>query len=518
MELKIKRETIPVSECIYDGVQEQNIGLDYILPDYYPDIFRLVHCETVPVITDYSVSGSKLTYELRCDMRILYCGDSSSVLQCVTQQQTYTKTVELDRACDKADVALSPKTDHVNFRALNKRRLDLRGTVSVKICVTCDKESEVISDAEGMNIQLRRVPVSFASVKVSSDKTIQLTDDTELNAAQPDILSIVSCRCTLADCECKLISGKLLAKGNVKISLLYSCETDGEGQLEPMEFTVPYSQIIDVTDIDDTFSISVTPEVISCEITPSADKNGANRILRCELEMRLGCRAVKTASVMLAQDAFSTVYPCDVLSTEISAQQLPDVTSESFHCTAKLAEGDDMPQKVYAVRCTPKNINTRLSDDGGAVTVSGMLTYSTAVRDAGGMISMPERDEAFEQEILLDKKAAEDSTITAEIKVKDVSYNISDNGTLTAKADITADISVSSASRIKVLTDIAADDSVKKQRDGDYAIKLYFGVENEDVWEIAKRYSTSVEAVMEENELSGDKLGEGGMLLIPIVL
>ena len=131
---------------------------------------------------------------------------------------------------------------------------------------------------------------------------------------------------------------------------------------------------------------------------------------------------------------------------------------------------------------------------------------------------MPERDEAFEQEILLDKKAAEDSTITAEIKVKDVSYNISDNGTLTAKADITADISVSSSSRIKVLTDIAADDSVKKQRDGDYAIKLYFGVENEDVWEIAKRYSTSVEAVMEENELSGDKLGEGGMLLIPIVL
>ena len=59
---------------------------------------------------------------------------------------------------------------------------------------------------------------------------------------------------------------------------------------------------------------------------------------------------------------------------------------------------------------------------------------------------------------------------------------------------------------------------MKKQRDGDYAIKLYFGVENEDVWEIAKRYSTSVEAVMEENELSGDKLGEGGMLLIPIVL
>ena len=60
------------------------------------------------------------------------------------------------------------------------------------------------------------------------------------------------------------------------------------------------------------------------------------------------------------------------------------------------------------------------------------------------------------------------------------------------------------------------DDSAHKLRDGDYAVKLYFGVENEDIWDIAKRCSTSVAAVMEENELSGDKLSSGGMLLIPI--
>ena len=59
--------------------------------------------------------------------------------------------------------------------------------------------------------------------------------------------------------------------------------------------------------------------------------------------------------------------------------------------------------------------------------------------------------------------------------------------------------------------------STRKQRDGDYAIKLYFGVENEDVWDIAKRYSTDVNAVMEENEIAGEKLEKGGMLLIPIV-
>lgn len=38
MTLKISRETIPTEEIIYNGLQEQGVELDYILPDYFPDI------------------------------------------------------------------------------------------------------------------------------------------------------------------------------------------------------------------------------------------------------------------------------------------------------------------------------------------------------------------------------------------------------------------------------------------------------------------------------------------------
>ena len=81
MELKINRETVPAAECIYEAVQEQGIELDYILPDYYPDIFRLVRCEVLPVVADCSVSGGRLSYELRCDIRILYCGEDGSAMR-----------------------------------------------------------------------------------------------------------------------------------------------------------------------------------------------------------------------------------------------------------------------------------------------------------------------------------------------------------------------------------------------------------------------------------------------------
>lgn len=516
MDFKINRETVSVAECVYEGTQEQGVELDYILPDYYPDIFKLVRCEVCPVVTCWSVNGNKLSYELSCDIKILYCSENSSMLQCVSQHQTFSKTVDLGSFCENPSVKLIPKPDHINYRAVNKRRLDLRGAVSVKIRVECDKKQEVICDAYGLNVQLRKIPVRFASEKLTTEKLLQLSEETELSPTQPAVIAVASCRCSSSDCEKKMISGKLLAKGEADIQLLYSCEKDGEGALEPLSFSIPYSQIIDMDGIDESFECSISPEVLSCEITPATDKNGENRILKCELELRLSCRAVKTASVMLASDAYSTTYPCMTEAAEIRAEQLPVIYSESFRHSAKICEGENIPNTVYSMWCTPKNINTRFSDEDKKLIISGMLNYTMAVKDSAGMIAMPDKNEAFEETVDL-PDADSDSFISAELTVGGVSYNISPENVLTAKADVSVRISVSSASSVKALCDISIDDSIKKERDGDYAIKLYYGVENEDVWDIAKRYSTSVSAVMEENDLAGEKLESNGMLLIPIV-
>jgi hypothetical protein len=516
MDFKINRETVHASECIYEGVQEQGIELDYILPDYYPDIFRLVRCEVTPTVTDYLVSGDKLSYELRCDIKILYCGESGETLQCVSRRQTFSKTADIGRMCENAAVRLQPKTDYINYRAVNKRRLDVRGAVSVRISVEGEKNHEVISDVFGMHMQIRKTPVRFAVKKINVVKNVQITEDTEISAAQPPVISIINCRCSVSDCDKKMVSGKLLAKGEADIRILYSCEKDGTSSLETMAFVIPYSQIVDMDGMDESYECSVSAEVVGCDITPTADKNGENRIIRCELEIRLGCNAVKTAEIMLGTDAYSTVYPCETFSSEIRAEQLPVTYTETFRHNAKICDGDNVPQTVYSMWCTPRNINTRIAEDGRHLIISGMLTYTMAAKDSAGIIVMPDKDEAFEETTELDGYCP-DGSVSVDVCVSGVSYNISSDGVLTAKADISAKISVYSAAVINALTDISVDSSIKKERDGDYSIKLYYGVENEEIWDIAKRYSTDAAAIMEENDLVGERLENGGMLLIPII-
>ena len=48
------------------------------------------------------------------------------------------------------------------------------------------------------------------------------------------------------------------------------------------------------------------------------------------------------------------------------------------------------------------------------------------------------------------------------------------------------------------------------------ALKIYYAAGGESIWEIAKKCHTSMQAVMEENNLSGEILPEDTMLLVPL--
>lgn len=68
-----------------------------------------------------------------------------------------------------------------------------------------------------------------------------------------------------------------------------------------------------------------------------------------------------------------------------------------------------------------------------------------------------------------------------------------------------------------MITDISLNSENPKIRTDDAALKLYFADEGEKIWDIAKRYNTSVRSIIDDNGLTGDEIEKRGMVLIPIV-
>ena len=107
MDYKLIRENFTVRKTIYDGVVQQSAELDYILPDYYPEIYKVLNIRLLPFIQKRSLNGTKLEYELAAKVRLVYVSESGEI-SAVEQVLSYGKSQELGQAAKSMRICLSP--------------------------------------------------------------------------------------------------------------------------------------------------------------------------------------------------------------------------------------------------------------------------------------------------------------------------------------------------------------------------------------------------------------------------
>ncbi len=507
----MNQTVIAAAEPSGTSVQEQSIELDYVLPDYYPDVCKLIKCFVIPSVVSESVSDNRLSYELAAEIRILYCSEDSHVLQCVTQTLHFSRTAELP-AGEVIINEILPVTDYVNCRAVSRRRLDVRGAVTVRIRTSTVRRQEAVSDIFAKNMQLRKIQLRYQAKRLHTVNHIVLSEELELGTSKPALLQVVRCDAAAVEQSHKFISGKIMAQGNLQIQILYACEKDGDGSLEPMSFRIPYSHMVDLDGIEEQDDCEVLCTVASCDLKPVTDENGDIRLLRCEAELRLSCTACRMAAESLVCDAFSTEHPCSVQNMKLLTCSAPVPFSEMLVCNTKLTCADCELDCVYDAWGEVHNLTVAI--ENSEICISGMLCCYLLVRESSGMPRLLEKEEPFEYRFAMQNLSPADR-IQIRASAENCSYTLSGASEVSLKTELRMEGSVIHCTETEVLSDIAIQENEKFQ--DNYALRLYFGKAQENIWEIARRCHTSVEAILEENDLTQEQLSENTMLLIPII-
>ncbi len=515
MNFKVNREIFSSNEVVFDGNSEQSIELDYILPDYFPDVFRVLKCRMSPRIVSHSISSEKLTYELAVGIRVLYISENSHAVRSVDQKMTFTKTVELGKATEKASVSLIPKTDYINCRVVNQRRLDFRGAVSIKAKVSGEKKQEIVTDAFGAGIQLKKELVSYPVKRLFATKRAIIIESLDLGATKPAIMSVIRSEAVIMISDRKIIANKLIAKGETSINMLYTCEKDGTDSLEAMQFTLPFSQIIDVDGISDKYEAAVSVSVVSCDILPRGS-GGETREAECEINILMECIAMSYENIEIVTDAYSTAHPCEFKSTDTRIDKKPIAINEMHSLKTMLEYNEGDITCVYDAWAKVSSITSRLDIDSSSFNIAGSCCVVVMAKNDGCCPVYLESEVPFEHVLKMDNLCP-DSYAEPRAEVISCSYNLTSTNSVEVKAEIRICGYVFEAVCSKLISEVTVDETVKKDIEENCALKLYFAQPGEQVWGIAKRYNTSVKAIMEENELLGDTLPHRGMLLIPII-
>ena len=221
MEELIKQtDSVYMTETLFDGQAEQGVELDHVLPDYYPEIFKIIKCCVTPRVTSTAISGGKLMLDGTAVIRVLYLTENSSALNCVEQRYTWNKTVDIGKApeqCSDPIITVIPRTDYCNCRAVSSRRIDVRGAISFRITATCATKFQLPELPDGLQVLRREVPCT--SQPIFTDRQVTVREEIETGA--PGIEYIVSCDAVPRTDDVRIIANKAVVKGTVTVSALY---------------------------------------------------------------------------------------------------------------------------------------------------------------------------------------------------------------------------------------------------------------------------------------------------------
>lgn len=513
MDLPITRDTVRVSAPVLDTAADHPVDCDIILPDYCPDVSRVLKTEGCAEIDAKQVDGTRLTISGTLYVRVLYITENSRSVRCLTHETAFSHVFDLNEEAADARIRAKARVAYVNCRLIGPRRVQVRGSITIRTKVIAQREQEFISGVEDERLESRLLPVQCCMPVGSAEKPFDVHEQLEISYGKPAVASIIKTDATVAATDYKLISNKVVVKGELHLKTLYNAESeDGEGDVEVMEHTIPVSQIMDLPGVDEDCgcALRLTPGAVKSMVQP--DGEGENRKLDVQLTAMAEVSASRTRELTTLTDVFSPEYDVAVQTHPVSLVQVAD----HIHTTEMVQQSMDLDNAELksVTDCTIQSNLTESRFEGNMLLFSGEFQVAVFAVDAqGGPVCMDKNVPfTIKKEV---KNASTSMRTDPEIQVVSSSYTLTGVNRLDLRVECALDATVYAVLQENAVTDLDVDDTQPKELPPQKTLTLYFADQGEQIWDIAKRYNTSPEGIKRENNLESDALDSHSMLLIP---
>ncbi len=510
MELKLKKEIFKISELLFENTSEQTVDGDITLPDYCPDIKRILKCMVTPCVISEQCVGDRVTIDANAFVQVLYVDDNNNVF-CYDKTFPFSKTMELGKQIDNPSLEVRMKTAYANTRAVSQRRIDIHASVAINVSITGKKEVEAVCDAENCGIQLLKNFNNVSDYIGQVTKTFTLNEVMEIGKSKPPVRQIIRQKVTPLMSEIKVINNKLLLKGELCVTVLYCADTN-EGTYETFENSLPVSQIIEFEGIDENSDYSVRLSVASLTVIPKSNSAGEKKLFDVTACLNAVIKADKKVDVSLPSDCYSTQFNVKSDKKLVTFEKICDRFDDLIMIKKNEEFSNTAIGEIINIWCD--DVVTTYTCVGNELKIIGTTNVSILGKDTDGQPFYAERAVTFEKVKNIDGNG-KDFICSSDGIVSAVGFVLSGSNRIDLRIEIKLNVTLCRRNTGEILTDISCEGVPKEKKCS--ALTIYFTEDGEVLWNIARKFNTTVDAIKNENDIKENLPLNKCMLLIPRV-
>lgn len=496
METSLKKDIYEDLKLVWTGTTAKEFSMDCVIPDIMPDAGSVVDAEGTVLLRSKETEPGGISLTSSVSVNILYVPEDGGALRSLSASLPAELRFEAPEVDSECRTVCQMRIRALDARMVNSRKLSVR--VDVEAAVRSYRKdvlalaSALEDDAAVHLLTESAVCVQHADVR---EKTFVITDDYALPVDLSCADSILSQRLEVSAEDAKFVSGKVVFRGRVKAHLLFSGKE--QGQVVPARYETEFSQIMEVDGDGD-----IIPEVI-ISLTgvyfdlPGQDTEGGR--IAAELHMAAQCICRKRTEIAYIADLYSNrkalipdIEPVSIIDSvrPISMRQTVAGRVETF-------AGDS---EVISVSASAGGISV----DGDTVKTAVNIRVLCRQSDGRYALSRCRLGAEFTLE-----QMSETVLQGTRVSVTDV-YCTASSGGSDVRATLQLEAQAVSTRTIRCVSEVREDEEAWTADKNVPSMTLVRVPRGTDIWELAKKYRSSVEAIKSLNEGK-----EEGLFLIP---
>lgn len=504
MNINTERRTFFMPEVNMIPTVEQPIETEFLIPEYCPDIIKILKCEINPRILSKNLSGNLLEIEGCAEITVIYCAEDNKISSVITKYN-FSKSLD-NKNFEGGEIDISIKKGHLTCRQTATRRIEIRGSLQIDVSIITKKQEEIIFDIDRADIQLLRDSIPATTELYFNEKQLLIEDEIWLSSGKPEIKYIMRQSAVPIISECKLIGEKAVVKGIIKLDILY-CSI--EDKCINFSDTINFSQIIEVKTSGEDCSASARSEICFLEIKPISSNNsetGFNVTIKLNVSVKSFCES----EIPIIKDAYSTKFASNMYFNKLLFRKKLDLTNDKIIVKKTCTLNESSISEIIDLWSTINLGKSKI--DNKEFTITGNVNASLLYLKNDNSPDLLDIKFDFDYKKLVNIKDREKLKIIPNIIPTNYSYTVLSSNQIELHIELSIETEMFNEYECEYVNEVEISD---EKLISEESIIIYYCSEDENVWDISKRFSTQIQKLKDQNNLTDDIVNSQSVLIIP---
>ena len=506
MSVNTTKQALRLSRVIDQRTDTVIVEEDFVVPDIKPDILNAISTSGTVCIYKKELNSGKIKIDGCINTYIIYLADDeNSSIRALNTTLDFSKILDIESAKQDMYLESKVKLKTIECRVLNGRKISIKAIVELEIKIISNEEFEFVNEIDEIkDIQLLNKTLTLNSM-LGTGITKVYAKDTMVIDSSDNLEEVMRTDISIINQETKISYNKVLVKADVGVKIMYLTD---DGRICTSTQIIPAMGFIDMADVSEENLCEVNFELKNLIIKPN---NVEEHSIYIEAELEIACNVSQSREMNIIQDLYSPSVNIVYKQKQIQAISRREILKDVCSIREKQFITEIGNHKIFDAYIKPSILNTRILNGRmmyeGQIELSFFFEVENTRRIDTKNVVIPFTFNMDCQDV--------NSTcnIDTNIEVVMQDFTVMPDGGIEVKIDLEFKACLSKNEIIQVIEEINIDEN---RSNNTCSLVIYFVKQGDTLWNIAKRFRSTVDSIVQMNNIQDENnINVGQQLFIP---